>query len=147
MSCGSKKNIQEQDVQIEQNPKLIFLNYIVFKDDAGDKQIQFVNKTITDGKLKKAATNYLDFGTIGDLKCTQLDKQSHELQTVVVKNPLSKIVEFVNDSLIFEKKQIDLKRGSLSLRLQLHSKTKSIVISEIIDSLQQSKTLIKTELD
>ncbi|MEL0454832.1 hypothetical protein WJN01_01230 [Flavobacteriaceae bacterium SZ-1-7] len=146
-SCGSKRSIPQADAQSEANPKLIFLNYTISKSDDGFKQVQFINKTITDGKLKKASSNYLNSGKIGDLKCAQLDKQSNELQVVIIQNPLSKKVEFVNDSLIFEKKQIDLENGALSLRLQLNGKTKYIEISEIVDSLKQSKPLIKTKLN
>lgn len=146
-SCGSKRSIPQADAQSEANPKIIFLNYTISKGDDGHKQALLLNKTITDGKFKKASSNYINSGGIGDLKCAQLDKQSNELQVVAVKNPLSKIVEFVNDSLIFERKQIDLENGTLSLRLQLNTKTKYIVISEIVDSLKQSKPLIKTQLD
>ncbi|WP_370477895.1 hypothetical protein [Tamlana flava] len=146
-SCGSKRSIPQADAQTEANPKIIFLNYTISKSDDGHKQALLLNKTITDGKLKKASSNYINSGEIGDLKCIQLDKQSKELQVVTIKNPLSKIVEFVNDSLIFERKQIDLENVTLSLRLQLNTKAKYIVISEIVDSLKQSKTLAKTELD
>ena len=56
------------------------------------------------------------------------------------------MIEFVNDSLSFEKKNVNLENNELSLRLQLHNKTKSILISEVIDSLKHTKALIKTEL-
>ena len=78
-SCGSNKSIQQVDVQAEANPKLIFLNYTISKTGDGFKQVQFINKRITEGRLKKATTNYLNSGKIGDLKCAQLDKQSNEI--------------------------------------------------------------------
>ena len=61
--------------------------------------------------------------------------------------PLSlKTIKILEQEGLYEKKQINLDSRELSLRLQLDSKTKSILISEIIDSLQNTKALIKTEL-
>jgi hypothetical protein len=146
-SCGIfKKNITEQ-TSIESNPKLIFLNYSISKDDHGKKSIQFINKIITDGELKSNTNKYLKTGIAGDLKCLQLDKDSTEITSIIFKNPLSKFIEFVNDSLIFESKKTDLRHAPFSLRLQLHSQTKFIVINEVIDSLQNSTALIITKLD
>tara|TARA_R110002051_G_scaffold78791_2_gene142445 strand:- start:2204 stop:2632 length:429 start_codon:yes stop_codon:yes gene_type:complete len=139
-----KKNSPQETKLPESNPKLVFLNYTISKNEYGKKQMAFLNKIVTDGKLKN--NKFPKIGAIGDLKCTQLDKHTNPLQSVIIKNPLSQVIEFVNDSLIFEKKQINLDSRELSLRLQLDSKTKSILISEIIDSLQNTKALIKTEL-
>tara|TARA_R110000868_G_scaffold8478_5_gene43941 strand:- start:26678 stop:27148 length:471 start_codon:yes stop_codon:yes gene_type:complete len=147
VSCVPKKNIIENDTTIETSPKLIFLNYTISKDDNNKKSIQFINKTITDGKLKSNSNKYIKIGGSGDLKCSQLNKDSVEVTSVIIKNPLLKIIEFVNDSLIFENKKIDLQKTSFSLRLQLHSKTTFIAIKEIKDSLQNSNTLIITKLD
>ena len=148
ISCASKKNITVNETVIEKlPPKLIFLNYTISQDINGNKHIQFINKIITDGKLKNNTETYLKTGAVGDLKCSQLDKDSTEIKTVIIQNPLSKIIEYVNDSLIFESKKIELKSAPLSLRLALHDKTKYITISHIIDSLQNSLPLITTKLD
>ena len=148
ISCASKKNVAVNETIIEElPPKLIFLNYTISKDDHGNKHIQFINKIIADGKLKNNTETYLKTGAVGDLKCSQLDKDSLEIKTVIIENPLSKIIEYVNDSLIFESKKIELNRAPLSLRLPLHDKTKYIIISNIIDSLQNSRPLITTKLD
>jgi len=127
-------------------PKLIFLNYTISKDEKGQIHIGFINKIITDGKLKNSNI-FFKTGSKGDLKCSQLDKDSIEITSVIVQNPLVKIIEYVNDSLIFEKKELDLNRSNLSLRLHLHSKTKYISISEITDKPQTGKSLITTKLD
>ncbi|PKQ43517.1 hypothetical protein [Confluentibacter flavum] len=148
ISCASKKTIEVNETINEAiPPKLIFLNYTISKDANGNKHIQFINKIITDGKLKNNTETYLKTSAVGDLKCTQLDKDSIEIKTVIIENPLSKIIEYVNDSLIFESKKIELNRAPLSLRLALHDKTKYIIISDIIDSLQNSRPLITTKLD
>ena|SRR5690606_25744329 len=128
-------------------PKLIFLNYTISQDAHGNKHIQFLNKIITDGKLKNNTETYLKMGAVGDLKCSQLDKDSVEIKTVIIQNPLVQVIETVNDSLIFESTKIELKKAPLSLRLALHDKTKFITIGHIIDSLQNSRPLITTKLD
>lgn len=147
LSCASKKNLVPQTINEDIEPKLIFLNYTITKDLNGKKQIQFINKIITDGKLKNNTERYLKTGSVGDLKCIQLDKDSVEIKTIIMQDPLSKIIEYVNDSLIFESKKMQLNSAPLSIRLALHDKTKYITISEIIDSLQNSSPLIITKLD
>jgi hypothetical protein len=145
-SCALKKNASENTTE-DINPKIIFLNYTISKEKYGKKNIQLINKIITDGKLKNNSNNYLKIGSIEDLKCSQLNKDSIEIEHVFIKNPLSKIVEYVNDSLIFENKKLELKSAALSLRLQLNSKTKFIKISEIVDTLQNTKPLATTKLE
>ncbi|MBU3821210.1 hypothetical protein KO566_03985 [Flavobacteriaceae bacterium XHP0103] len=146
LSCVSKKRVSESAEVQETNPKLIFLNYNISKDENGKKHVAFINKTITDGKLKEGI-NTKKTGTIGDLKCSQLNKDSIEIQSVIKDNPLVKMIEYVNDSLIFERKKIELNNASLSLRMSLSSRAKFMVISEIIDSLQNTRPLITTKLD
>lgn len=147
ISCALKKPTPINKVINETlPPKLIFLNYVISKNENNEKNIQFINKTITNGKLKNTA-KLQEMGTIGDLKCSQLNKDSVEITSIIIKNPLSKIIEYVNDSLIFESKKIDLQKTAFSLRLQLHSKTVFIAINEVTDSLQNNKTLIITKLD
>ncbi|MDO7170771.1 hypothetical protein [Mariniflexile sp. AS56] len=146
-SCASKKQVVEVVTNDDAHPRLVFLNYSISKDINGKKNMQFINKTITDGKLRNTPNKHLKIGLIGDLKCIQLDENSTEITSLTLKNPLSKHIEFINDSLIFENKKIDLKSAPLSLRLQLHSKTKFIAINEITDSLQNSTPLIITKLD
>ncbi len=147
MSCGSKKGISQEEIKQESNPKLLFLNYTISKDENGKKSIQFINKIIADGKAKSNSNKYIKIGAIGDLKCSQLDKDSTEINHIIIKNPFIKTIEFVNDSLTFENKRIVLNKAPISLRLQLHSKTKLMVISEIIDSLENSNPLISTKLN
>ena len=60
---------------------------------------------------------------------------------------MNKSNEFVNDSLQLESKASKLKKVSFSLRLQLHPNTKKIVISEIIDSLQNVNPLYINKLE
>src|SRR5690606_6958915 len=147
-SCASKKNKVANETDIETlPPKIVFLNYTISKDSNGKKHIRFINKIITDGKLKNNSDDYPKTGAVGDLKCSQLNKDSLAIKTVIIKNPLSKTIEYLNDSLIFESKKMDLNRAPLSLRLPLYDQTKYISIAEITDSLQYSRPLITTKLD
>lgn len=145
VACASKKTVITENELLP--PKLIFLNYNISKDENNKKTIEFISKTIADGKLKNNSNKYVEVGTVGDLKCRQLNKDSLELTSVIIKNPLFKTIEFVNDSLIFENKTIELQKTAFSLRLQLHSKTAFIALEEIKDSLQNSKPLIVTKLN
>jgi hypothetical protein len=147
VACVSKKNIVDEVVIEDSPPKLIFLNYSISKDENNKKNIQFVSKIVADGKLKTNSSKYMETGGVGDLKCSQLTKDSVEVASIIIKNPLSKNIEFVNDSLIFENKKVDLKKTYFSIRLQLHSKTVFIAIKELTDSLQNSHTLIINKIN
>jgi hypothetical protein len=147
LSCAAKKDMPNPEPIVEINPKLILLNYTLTEDANGIKSVGFINKTVTDGKARHLGDKYIKTGNIGDLKCSQLDQNSQTLRSVFIKNPLNKTMEFINDSLKFESQAIELKKTSFSLRLQLHDKAKSIIIAEVIDSLQNTHTLFITKLD
>ncbi len=147
LSCTSRKNYPVTENNIELNPKLIFLNYTITENNKGEKSIDFISKTITEGKARNNNNKYIKTGEIGDLKCSQFDNKNQPLQSVFIKNPLNKTIEFLNDSLQFESKALTLKKTPFSLRLQLHSKTKHIVIAEIMDSSQNTKSLLITKLE
>lgn len=143
-SCGSKKIVDtNNDIY---PPKLIFLNYNIEKLENGEKSVRFINKVIADGELKRHSNKYLENGVTGDLQCNQLDKNSNTLQMVIIKNPLKKTFESLNDSLSFERKTVELKNTSFSIKLQLKPNTEYITIDEIIKSKKTSKPLIRTKL-
>ena len=145
ISCGSNKNIATSDSSIESNPKIIFLNYSIKKTANNTKSIQFLNLRIVDGKLKN--TKITDEGHSGDLICTQLDKNSNELQRFIIKSPLTKNIEYINDSNSFDNKKIDLDSAQFSLRLQLKPNTKYINISDFSSSKTQENPLIITTIN
>lgn len=145
-ACISKKTVVNKPINDVLPPKIIFLNYSISKAENDKKTVEFISKTITDGKLKNNSNKYIEVGSIGDLKCSQLNKDSVEVTSVIIKNPLSKTIEFINDSIIFENKKIELQKASFSLRLQLHSETVFMAIKEIKDSLQNTNPLIINKL-
>ena len=102
-SCASKKDAIQNSTIEELNPKLIFLNYKISEDLKGTKNIQLINKIITDGKLKN--NTHPNDGVSGDLICNQLDENSNILQSITIKNPLVKTFEYADDSNQFQRKK------------------------------------------
>ncbi|SDI11095.1 hypothetical protein [Winogradskyella thalassocola] len=129
LSCASKQHIVTEEEPIITQPKLLFLNFEITKlNDI--KSVSLINQIKTDGKLK-GHTSEESKGDIGDLEYLILDKDLNQLEKHYIKNPLKKVIEFINDSGNFEKKLLDLDRSEFSLRLQLKSKAEYIVINEI----------------
>ncbi|MCL5130131.1 hypothetical protein [Algibacter sp. L4_22] len=147
ISCASKLKITDNQIITESNPKLIFLNYKISKNDSGEKSIQFIDKKIVDGKLRNKSSKYINSGAVGDLVCVQLDNNKKTLSNQIISNPLLKSIEFTTDSLSFKKRRVSIKQTSLNLRIQLNPATKFIRIKEIIDSLQNTKTLIISSIE
>ncbi|MFD1162698.1 hypothetical protein [Hwangdonia seohaensis] len=144
-SCAPKKEVIQQSAVEESNPKLIFLNYTISEDSKGKKNIKFLNKIITDGKLK-VSTPLIE-GVSGDLVCHQLDKNSNVLQSITIKNPLIKTFEYIGDSKQFQRKQVVLKEVEFSLKLKLDPSTKYVSISEIATPSSETKPLINTKIN
>ena len=144
-ACGSYKNTEasKSSIAIESNPKIIFLNYSIKKNSNKVRSIRFIDKKITDGKLKNQSN---DIGSSDDLVCFQLDKKSTILQETIIKNPLTKNIEYLDASKSFQRKQIDLDSTQFSIRLQLKPKTKYISISDFSTFENQGKSLIKTQI-
>lgn len=146
-SCAAKRSSLNTEDIIEANPKLIFLNYNIKKTNSNNKLVQFINQIITDGKLKGNSNKYTKEGVSGDLKCNQIDKNGMILNSIVVKNPLTKNIEYVDDSKNFKLKQVVLDSSQFSLRMQLHPNAKYISIIEIKELNKNPNPLIKTKLN
>jgi hypothetical protein len=147
VSCSSQQNVLPKPIPTLSNPKLIFLNYKILKDDSDEKKISLINKIKTDGKLKTQPVNNSENGVPGDLLCLQLDKNSRLLARQVIKNPLIKTFEYIGNANTFEKKTVTLDSCELSIRMQLHPDTKSISIEEIVGMHKKSKPLIMTKIE
>ncbi|WP_158655262.1 hypothetical protein [Flavivirga eckloniae] len=147
LSCASKQSLTTNKDKIETSPKIIFLSYAIKKTSNGDRTIRFVNKKIAEGKLKNHNSISVENSKSGDLQLFQLDEKSNILQTMIVKNPLARTIEYVDDSKMFQTKHFDLDSVQFSLRLQLKSNTKFISIHHISDSRKETKPIIKTKLN
>lgn len=147
LGCASKQSLITNTNKIDTPPKIIFLNYAIKKTSNGNRTIRFVNKKVAEGKLKNHNNESIENSTSGDLQLLQLDKKSNILQSMIVKNPLAKTIEYVDESKSFQTKSFDLDSVQFSLRLQLKPNTKYISIHDISDSKKATKPLIKTKLN
>lgn len=145
-SCRNTKNISENKQTIEKSPKVIFLNYIIKKGNNGNVFVNLINTIKTDSKLKKPLNLNKQEGTLGDLKCDQLDKKLKLLQSTLIKNPLSKDFEYVDDSKEFKIAHVELDSTEFSIRLQLLPDTKYISITNY-ESKPKDQPLILTQVN
>ena len=141
--CKNSKALSANQSVIASSPKILFLNYNIEKTLDSTRTIQFINKKIVDGKLKHIAYDSIENGVFGDLVFTELDNKSKVLNQILIKNPLARKVEFVDDSKHFQTKIINLDKTEFSIRLQLKSNTKYITIS----NFAEIDPLIKTQIN
>lgn len=143
-ACGSYKITEPSQASIETSSSIIFLSYSIKKNSNGSRNIQFINKITKKGKVKNINSN--EPGVSGDLVCVQLDKKLNILQRIIIKDPLTKNIEFINDSGVFQRKQIILDSIKFSIRLQLNPHAKFISISDYSTFENEEKLLIKTQI-
>ena len=147
ISCATKTSLVQNAEVPESDPKLIFLNYRVSQNSKGQKSIEFIDKKIVNGKLRNSDSKYIKSGVPGDLVCTQLSENKTLITEQTISNPLLKTIEFTTDSFNFKKRNVSIKQAPLNLRIQLNTSTKFIRIKEVIDSLQNTKTLITSNIE
>lgn len=143
-SCAPKKQIAGAEKTALLQPKIIFLNYSINKNNNDKKKVSLINKIVVDGSLKnkKIKRNQKN---IGDLECLLLDKDSKEIEKLTITNPLIKKFEYLNENKRFEKKIILLDTAEFSVRLQLPPKCKHIIITEL--TATKSIKLITTKIN
>ena len=140
--CKNSKDVFTNQSEIESSPKILFLNYSIEKTLDYKRTIQFISKKIVDGKLKNSLNLPIENGVTGDLVLTELDTKYRALNELLIKNPLVRTVEFINDSIQLQTKTITLDKAQFSMRLQLKTATKYITIS----NFAENKPLIKTKI-
>jgi hypothetical protein len=141
--CKNSKAISENQSEFQGTPKIIFLNYNIEKTSNGKRTIQFINKKIVDGKLKPIPFESVENGVDEDLIFSELDNKSKVLHQILIKNPLIKTFEYVDESKQFQTKTIKSDKTQFSIRLQLKSNTKYITIS----NFAEDEPLIKTQIN
>lgn len=140
--CKSTKNNSSNPSQIENEPKILFLNYSIKKTSTGKREITFINKKIATGKVKQNPFETIENGILNDLVFTELNKKQKIINQLLIKNPLVKKVEYVDESKRFKTKIIDFDEMQFSIRLQLKNETKYITIS----NFAENEPLIKTQI-
>ncbi|XCF06125.1 hypothetical protein ABI125_15565 [Tamlana crocina] len=106
----------------------------------GKREVKYLNHVVRQGRLKK---HFDEAGQEGDLEATQLDKKNRVLNRMIIKNPLKKTLEFVDESKGFQTKALDLNEVSFSVRMQLHPKTSEVLIK----SFSEDRDLIQTKIN
>lgn len=129
-ACSSNRKKEVDKMPLPDGPQIIFLNYNFSKNTTGQPTVEFINKIITDGKIKKN-TSAISNPQIGDLAIIELDQNEKEVAKIFVKNPLSKTVEFANEEGQLSKKQVDVETAQFALRMQLNPLTQSIAIQQL----------------
>lgn len=142
LGCKSAKNTSNSGSQIENEPKILFLNYSIKKTNTGKREITFINKKIATGKVKQKPFEPIENAIPNDLVFTELNKKKKVINQGVIKNPLVKKVEYVDESKNFQTKVIDFDEMQFSIRLQLKNETKYITIS----NFAENEPLIKTQI-
>ncbi|MBU2949509.1 hypothetical protein KO493_02225 [Tamlana agarivorans] len=144
-ACKPAKTEIPIETTIAENPKIIFLTYSISETASGKRSMQLVSQKIVDGYLKpnndRSAQNAVD----GDLICLQFDGQSNIISRSLIKNPLKKSVESLNESKSFETQSINLNKTKFSTRIALRSHTKHLTISNFVNSENLISTKINQE--
>lgn len=130
------------DISSSTESKIIFLNYRVTKGLDKTIKIDLINKVITEGNLKKNIQKTTNNAN-DDFVCVQLNKKLLPIDSLQIKNPLIKNIEYVKPSGLLSKKQIELDNVEFSVRMQLKPNTKFISL-KMINS--PNSTLLKIQL-
>ncbi len=141
-SCSSNKNLVQNKNSIDTESKILFLNYMIKKTINGIREIEFINKKIATGKAKQNPFTPIENGIKGDLVFTELNKKKKVISQGLIKNPLVKKMEYVDESKHFKTKVIDFDEMQFSIRLQLKNTTKIITIS----NFGETEPLISTQI-
>ncbi|KAA5828123.1 hypothetical protein FPF71_04620 [Algibacter amylolyticus] len=141
--CKSSNSSFKDGTVINGSPKVLFLNYTIEKDLNRNRTIQFINKKVVEASLKKQTILPIDQGVEGDLILSELNKRSKIVKQQLIKNPLARPIEFVDDSKKFKTEVIKTDKAQFSIRLQLQNSTKYITISNFAKNTPLIKTQIK----
>jgi hypothetical protein len=141
--CKNSKIIRSNQSDIQGNPKIIFLNYFIEKTPNNKRKIEFINKKIVDGTLKIILSEPIENAVVGDLILKELDSKLKTINKILIKNPLLKTIEYVDDTKQLQTKTIHLNKTQFSIRLQLKNNTKYITIS----NFAENDPLIKTKIN
>jgi len=144
-SCGARAQQMASEVKEVKAPKLLFLNYTISKYTNGTYRATFINKVLTEGRLKDK-TQRQPLSDAGDIVCIQYNDKNDVLDRSYIKNPLQPIVEYVNDDGNLEKRQLNLNSAQIAIKLQLQEATSSVRLFLIDASGNASTDLITTSI-
>lgn len=111
------------------HPKILFVNYQVFKESGGGKKIEILNAIEREGQLplRKEGTKS---AKSGDLVCLQMNKAMIPLDSFYIANPLEQNIEYIGEDGKLGWKRIHLDSAMFSIRVQLMPQAKHIIVKE-----------------
>jgi len=130
VSCGINQTTPASKTipEVKRTPQIVFLNYNIKKNKNGNTTVTFVNSKKVKGTLKNQKKILDKKGESEDLICEQFDVTSTLLSQHIIKNPLLKTVEYVDDTKNFRVVQMALDSSQFTVRLQLYPETKYVAI-------------------
>lgn len=147
ISCSSSKESTVASVEESQAPpssRIIFLNYHMERDSLLGYNIELINKTISNGAVKPGLHHHTS-GKEGDLRCSTLDANQQSISDLLIPDPLTKRIEYLEEGNRLASKQIILDQVEFSVRLQLDDSASFVAIERINPS--GNTQLIITEID
>lgn len=143
-SCKVLKQNSSTDNASNSNEALIvFLNCSISYDSIRqDYKIDIVDKTITNGSIKKKMVDSKKYEQ-GDFKYCLLNKNKHTIYCYYMQDPLNKTIEYVDENGLMGKKNIRLDSASFSLRIQLTADSKYVSFRKDKKQLQLVNLNIK----
>jgi len=147
-SCAykqSNRGVPETETN-NQIPQTIFLNFDVVRKPNNQIEAKFIDKIVVEGAIKKN-NSAIKQPKPGDIKCIELDEQNKSIESFYLSNPLNKHIEYVDDHGKLATKYVELDTTQLSIRMQLHPKTHSIMLEQLTDEASKTKAIINIELN
>lgn len=141
--CISSNKASSISISNDGDDKIIFLNYSIHIKKK--KKVELTNYIISEGKLKTNSERKIN-PKKGDLKCTQLDSESREINHIYIEDPLNKSIEYVDDQGNLNRKQITLEDAIFTIRMQVSRNAKIIFIEEWDDTQSKLKRLSKNTI-
>lgn len=135
-----------QTVAEPEAPRIVFLNYTISRTSGGSPEVRFINKVMTSGRVKKDVSHAHEVVS-GDLKVTELDGSLQPVKSIVIPNPLSRTVEYQDNSGELTKKTLELDSAQFSVRMQLDAKTEAIAVEQVNASGTGTVNLLVTKLN
>lgn len=129
-----------------QNSRIAFLTFSISKTPDDKPTIELLDKILVEGVLKNDGF-HLKRGRHGDLACMVLDDNSKSQKIQFISNPLKKSVEYVNSSGEFQRKEVISENTQFSIRLQLNTNSKYIIIKQVDTLSNQYPVLFRSAID
>ena len=149
LSCGPSRDTHSPD-PVENNAgdasRILFLNYQISRDSSsGNFEAQLVSKLFRDGKIKDNMQGNSP-SKQGDLELQILDRNQQPMTSLIIPNPLDRIVEYVNDARQLGSKMIHLDSAQFNVRVQIEPDAASILLYRITGENQEEQLLLQTSI-